>query len=137
MVDLIKPELKSVLITESRQVGSTDDLMAVESKNIQWLVSAPKFDQIVIGEDGFPATMVVPDPRAFAVHQIWLSNQMDRDAVKKKRDRYQALAVCKLILQYLPENEIKKKDLRMFPAAIIAEAVQVLDGSKLPPGYGD
>ena len=135
MVDLIKPEPKSALITESRQVGSSDDLMAVEIKNIQWLVSAPKFDQIVIGEDGFPATMVVPDPRAFAVHKIWLSNQMDRDSVKKKRDRSQALAVCKLILQYMPEFEIKQEDLRMFPATIIAEAVQALDGSDLPPGY--
>ena len=137
MVDLIKPEPKSVLAKESRQVGSADDLMAAEIKNLQWLVSAPKFDQIVIGEDGFPATMVVPDPHAFAVHKLWLSNQMDRNAVKKKRDRSQALAVCKLILQYMPEFEIKKEDLRMFPETIIADAVKALDGSDLPPGYGE
>jgi hypothetical protein len=135
MVDLIKPEPKSVLITEGRQVGSGDDLMAAEIRNLQWLISAPKFDQIVIGADGFPADMVVPDPRAFAVHKLWLSNQRGRDAVKKKRDRSQALAVCKLILQYMPEFEIKKEDLRMFPEAIIADAIQVLDGSDLPPGY--
>jgi len=135
MVDLIKPEPKSVLIAERRQVGSDDDLMAAEIKNLQWLISAPKFDQIVIGEDGFPAAMVVPDPRAFAIHKLWLSNQMDRDAVKKKRDRSQALAVCKLILQFMPEFEIKKEDLRMFPESIIADAIKVLNGSKLPPGY--
>jgi len=135
MVDLIKPEPKSVLIKESRQVGGTGDLMAAEIKNLQWLVSAPKFEQIVIGEDGFPATMVVPDPRAFAVHKLWVSNQTDRDAVKKKRDQSQALAVCKLILQYMPEFEIRKKDLRMFPKSIIADATRVLDGSDLPPGY--
>jgi hypothetical protein len=137
MVDLIKPEPKSVLTKESRQVGSADDLMAAEIKNLQWLISAPKFDQIVIGEDGFPATMVVPDPRAFAVHKLWVSNQKDRDAVKKKRDRSQALAVCKLILQYMPEFEIKQEELRMFPEAIIADAIKVLDGSDLPPGYGE
>jgi hypothetical protein len=137
MVDLIKPEPKSILEKESRQVGSTDDLMAVEIKNLQWLVSAPKFDQMVIGEDGFPATMVVPDPRAFAVHKLWLSNQMDRNAVKKKRDRSQALAVCKLILQYLPEFEIKKEELRKFPENIIADAVQAMDDADLPPGYGE
>lgn len=135
MVDLIKPEPKSVLIAERRQVGSDDDLMAAEIKNLQWLISAPKFEQIVIGEDGFPAAMVVPDPRAFAIHKLWLSNQMDRDAVKKKRDRSQALAVCKLILQFMPEFAIKKEDLRMFPEAIIADAIKVLNGSKLPPGY--
>lgn len=137
MVDLIKPEPKSVLIKESRQVGRADDLMAAEIKNLQWLVSAPKFQQIVIGEDGFPATMIVPDPRAFAVHKLWISNQLDRDAVKKKRDRAQALAVCKLILQYMPELEIKKEDLRMFPEAVIADAIKVLEGSDLPPGYGE
>jgi hypothetical protein len=101
------------------------------------LISEPQFEQIVIGEDGFPAAMVVPDPRAFAVHKLWLSNQRDRDAVKKKRDRSQALAVCKLILQYMPEFEIQKEDLRMFPEATIADAIQLLDGSDLPPGYGE
>ncbi|MFZ0611977.1 MAG: nucleotidyltransferase domain-containing protein [Desulfobacterales bacterium] len=137
MVDLIKPEPKSVLTTESRQIGCDDDLMAAEIRNLQWIVSSPKFEQIVIGEDGFPSTMVVPDPRSFAIHKLWLSNQIDREAVKKKRDRSQALAVCKLILQYMPEFEIKKEDLRMFPEAVITEALQVLNGSGLPPGYGD
>ena len=108
MVDLIKPEPRSVLVSENRQVGVGDDLMAAEIKNLQWLISAPKFTQIVIGQDGFPATMIVPDPRAFAVHKLWLSNQTDRDTIKKKRDRSQALAVFKLILQYMPEFEIKK-----------------------------
>jgi len=137
MVDLIKPEPKSVLITEGRQVGSVDDLMAAEIKNLQWLISAPKFEQIVIGEDGFPAVMVVPDPRAFAVHKLWLSNQIDREAVKKNRDHSQALAVSRLIFQYMPEFKIKKDDLRMFPEAVIADAIQVLDSSDLPPGYGE
>ncbi len=85
MVDLIKPEPKSVLTAESRQMGGGGDLMAAEIKNLQWLISAPKFDQVVIGEDGFPAVMVVPDPRAFAIHKLWLSSQKDRESVKKKR----------------------------------------------------
>ena len=137
MVDLIKPEPKSILIEENRQVGSGDDLIAAEIKNLQWLISAPKFDQVVVGEDGFPAHMVVPDPRAFAVHKLWLSSQKDREAVKKKRDRSQALAVCKLILQYMPEFEIRKEELRMFPEAIVADAMQVIESTDLPPGYGE
>ena len=137
MVDLIKVQPKSILIKEDRQVGSGDDLIAAEIKNLQWLISEPKFDQVVVGEDGFPAKMVVPDPRSFAVHKLWLSSQIDREAVKKKRDRSQALAVCKLILQYMPEFEIKKEELRMFPEAIIADAMQVIESSDLPPGYGE
>jgi hypothetical protein len=37
----------------------------------------------------------------------------------------------------MPEFEIRKEDLRMFPEAVIADAIQVLDGSDLPPGYGE
>jgi len=44
-------------------------------------------------------------------------------------------AVCKLIFQYLPEFEIKKENLRMFPENIIADALQVLHDATLPPGY--
>lgn len=136
MVDLVKPEPKSLLTLESRQLGGGDDLMAAEIKNLQWLISAPKIDQVVIGEDGFPANMVVPDPRAFAAHKLWLSDQSDRDVVKKKRDLHQACAVCKLVLQYLPEFEFKKQDLRMFPEAVIADVIRALGDTDLPPGYG-
>ena len=135
MVDLVKSEPKSILRKENRQMGGSDDLMAAELNNLQWLVPAPKISQIVIGDDGYPSTMVVPDPRAFAIHKLWLSERIDRNAIKKKRDRSQALAVCKLILQYLPEFKFKQKDLRIFPKTILAEAVQAFDSSDLPPGY--
>ncbi len=137
MVDLVKPEPRSVLEQENQRMGSADDFAAAEIKNLQWLVSAPKFKQIVIGEDGYPATMVVPEPHAFAVHKLWLSKQIDRDPVKKKRDRSQALSICKLILQYLPEFQFKPEELRMFPRVIIDEATQVFSHSELPPGYGE
>jgi len=135
MVDLIKPEPKSISMKERRQVGNLDDLVAAEIENLQWLVSAPKFNQIIIGQDGFPASMVAPDPRAFAIHKLWLSKQANREPLKKKRDRSQALAVCKLVLQYMPEFEFKKEDLRMFPKALITEAAQIMQASDLPPGY--
>lgn len=135
MVDLVKPEPKSMLQKENRRMGGSDDLVAAEIKNLQWLVSAPKFSQIVIGEDGYPAFMVVPDPRAFAIHKLWLSEQIDRDPVKKNRDRAQALAVCRLILHYLTELSFKPEELRMFPKDIIDETFKTLEGSELPPGY--
>ncbi len=60
---------------------------------------------------------------------------MDREAIKKKRDRSQALAVCRLILQYMPEFKMRKEDLRMFPETIVDNALQELGDSELPPGY--
>jgi hypothetical protein len=37
----------------------------------------------VIAQDGMPAPIVSPDPRAFAIHKMWLSKQDDRDPAKK------------------------------------------------------
>jgi hypothetical protein len=135
MVDLIKPEPKSLRQKENRQMGGADDLAAAEIKNLQWLVSAPKFSQIVVGEDGFPAAMTVPDPRAFAVHKLWLSQQTDRDPMKKRRDYSQAVAVCRLIVQYLPEFVFEPEALKMFPKAVVDQAAQTFGSNELPPGY--
>jgi hypothetical protein len=137
MVDLVKPEPNHLLKKEKRQMGDKDDLMAAEIRNLHWLVSAPKFSRVVIGDDGYPATMVAPDPRAFAVHKLWLSQQLDRDPLKKKRDYSQALAVSRIILQYLPDLQFKPEQLRMFPKTLVTEAVKAFHDSELPPGYGD
>ena len=135
MVDLIKPEPRSIQQKERRQMGGTEDLMAAEIKNLQWLVSATRLEQVVIGEDGYPATMIVPDPRAFAIHKLWVSEQKNREAVKKTRDRSQALAVCKVTLGYLPEFPFRRDELRMFPVDIVSDAAQVLENAELPPGF--
>ena len=133
MVDLVKPEPKSLLEAENRQMGDSHDLMAAEIRNLQWLVSAPKFRQIVIGDDGFPATMIVPDPRAFAVHKLWLSRQVDREPVKKARDHAQALATCKIVRQYLPAFQFKSEELKIFPGTVVEAAADTFKQSGLPP----
>jgi hypothetical protein len=46
------------------------------------------------------------------------------------------ISLCKLN-QYMPEFEIKKEDLCMFPEAIIADELQVLVGSDLTPGSAE
>jgi len=137
MVDLVKPEPKSIRVKESRQMGDAEDLMAVEIRNLHWLVSSPPFSQPVIGEDGFPANMIVPDPRAFALHKLWLSEQYDREPIKKNRDRAQALAVYKLVVQYFPNLPFAPQELKMFPKQIVTEAKSLFDKEALPPGYGE
>ncbi|MBI5895867.1 MAG: hypothetical protein HZB24_07670 [Desulfobacterales bacterium] len=51
----------------------------------------------------------------------------DHDPLKKERDHAQALAVCKLVLRYLPEFHSKPEELRMFPKTLVAEVLQALD----------
>ena len=36
----------------------------------------------------------------------------------------------------MPDFDINKLDLRMFSEDILTDAIQVLDGSGIPPGYG-
>ncbi len=55
--------------------------------------------QIVIAENGYPVRFIVPDPRVFALHKIWLSLQPTRDPIKRKRDFRQGEAVASLALE--------------------------------------
>ena len=136
MVDLLKPEPRPAHLLEKRRMGANGDMVAVEVQNLQWLVSSPKLNQVVIGDDGYPALMVVPDPRAFALHKLWLSLQSDREPIKRKRDKEQALAVCLLVLHYLPHLAFRSEELKMFPKSVVRAAAEALKASDLPPGYG-
>ncbi len=119
MVDLIRPMPSPPWKDQPRSVGGADDMQAVDTRKLDWMVSSPKLSQIVVGEDGFPARIVVPDPRSFVVHKLWLSQQKDRQPVKKPRDRMQAMAVMKLIRQYLPQYKLTPSDLKMFPKDVV------------------
>lgn len=79
-----------------------DDLVAAEVPGLQWLVNSPKLSIVAVDETGWPAPMRVADPRAFALHKAWLSNQLSRDPLKRQRDLAQARAVAAMVQEYLP-----------------------------------
>ncbi len=136
MVDLLKPEPRPAHLQEKRRMGRAgEDLVAAELPNLHWLVSSPKFTHHVIGDDGYPALMAVPDPRAFALHKLWLSRQADREPIKRKRDEEQALAVCTLVLCHMPHLTFAPDELKMFPKSVVDAATAAIRGSQLPPGY--
>jgi hypothetical protein len=76
-----------------------------------------------------PAPMIVSDPRAFVLHKFWLSNQDDREPVKKKRDREQAIAVGKLVVEHLTQYRFDASELRMFPLTVVQKATELFDQS--------
>ncbi len=126
MVDLIKPEPKSMLKKERKRMGIIGDLEATEIRNLNWPIASPKFIQNVIGDDGYPVKMAVPDPRGFVLHKIWMSQQPDREPVKKQRDHNQAITVGQLIAQYLPQFEFETDQLKMFPKAVVEAGSKVI-----------
>lgn len=132
MVDLIKATPRPPWKVEATRIGSEGDLDAAEIDSQRWISSSPAMDQVVIGEDGFPARMVVPDPRAFAIHKLWLSQDPSREPLKQSRDRAQAFAVAHLVDNYLVQHPFTEKEACMFPKSIRKQAVE---SKILPPGF--
>ncbi|MFP4586356.1 MAG: GSU2403 family nucleotidyltransferase fold protein [Desulfococcaceae bacterium] len=137
MVDLIKAEPRKIHQKEPRRMGEDGDLVAAEIPNLQWLLASPKLEQTVIGGDGFPARMAAPDPRAFAIHKIWLGDQPSREPVKRRRDREQGRAVAVLAMGYLPDRPFKNDLLRMLPKSVVDAARRDVERDELPPGFGE
>jgi hypothetical protein len=78
------------------------DLVVTEVPGLQWLLNSPKLDAVAIDEEGWPVPMRVPDPRAFALHKVWLSSLTTREPLKKPRDLDQARAVAALVQAQMP-----------------------------------
>ncbi|MCL2524055.1 MAG: nucleotidyltransferase domain-containing protein [Betaproteobacteria bacterium] len=86
--------------------------------NMKWLLASEKFQSVVVGQDGLPAPMICPDPRAFAVYKQWLSEQPDREPGKMKRDQQQAAATIALVREKFSHLALDENAERMFPASV-------------------
>lgn len=63
------------------------------------------------------------DPRAFALHKLWVSRQNSREAIKRRRDAEQARAVAMLAADHL-NLDFKAKDLLALQLALRQAAKQ-------------
>jgi len=97
-------------------LDNPDDFWAVRARNTDWLLSAPKFEAVIVGSNGNMANMVTVDPRAFALFKVWMAQQKDRDPLKKTRDANQAKVVVQLVQQYLPA--LGFDEIKTFPASL-------------------
>ena len=102
--------------------------MATEVPNLHWLMNSPRIEAVAIQENGVPVLMSVCDPRAFALHKAWLSDQPDRDPVKKPRDLAQAALVAEMIGTYLPQFPFDARALAMMPAKVREAAARRIEG---------
>lgn len=118
MVDLIKRRPVSLHDDKEPQQlhPNPDDFWAVKIRNMDWLLSAPRFTQTVVGVNGRMAEMTTLDPRAFVLHKAYISRLDDRDPIKKPRDRKQAQATYELIQERMPHLAFEA--IRVFPEEI-------------------
>jgi hypothetical protein len=119
MVDLITPLPLNPGISAAARIGEGEAAMAAaEIAGLDWLRDCPQVQQIAIDERGYPVPLSAPDPRAFALHKLWVSQRPDRDPGKARRDIAQARAVAGLVSRYLPHLRIDDPALAALPAAL-------------------
>ena len=94
-----------------------DDFWVVQAKNADWLLSAPKFSEVVVGVSGKVARMNTVDPRAFVLFKLWMSGQKDRERGKRLRDTSQAEVVAELIASERLA-QFNFDDLKVFPQSV-------------------
>jgi hypothetical protein len=146
MVDLIRAPIDSSGGFTS--IGTGIDLVAEQLRGLEWLTALPLMTQIVIADNGFPVRFVVPEPRAFALHKLWVSLQPTRDPIKRKRDLRQAEAVVQLALDYfnLSFDDAAIKALPSELTSMIPGLVDRINDRRpktqsertaLPPGFED
>jgi hypothetical protein len=139
LVDIIRPPAKNRLqpAGSDRFSDHDDDLHAIEIEGLQWLINSPRAEGIVLDERGYPVPLCCPDPRAFALHKLWLSRRADRDAAKKRRDAAQARIVAHLVVTRLPHLSFEDSYAAGMPGPLKALCPELLTLATPPQKTGD
>jgi len=101
-VEVIRPLRKNEVFRPVLRMSKAEgDFEPASIEGLQWLLNAPKFEEVPIAEDGRPLFVSCVDPRAFALHKLWLSRRENRAGLKRQRDELQARAVAAVATQYM------------------------------------
>lgn len=101
-VDIIRRETRDGDPHPLQLTGHEGDFWAVQAKNAELLVSAPKFSQMIVASTGQMARLDTIHPLTFVRFKQWMAKQPDRDPLKRRRDILQADLVNELVIEYLP-----------------------------------
>ncbi|MBK8522722.1 MAG: hypothetical protein IPL58_00440 [Betaproteobacteria bacterium] len=89
----------------------------------EWLLEGRPVDQVVCGRNGTPARIVAPDPRWFALHKLWMSDQDKRNPLKRPKDKRQGEALLSAITAEMPHYPLDEA----FRATLPPELVPYFD----------
>lgn len=124
LVDIVRPIRSNEIFAEEYDLGG---IVPVGIDGLKWLVNSPRFEATAIAEDGMPVWMSCIDPRAFALHKYWVSRQESREAIKRRRDAFQAYAVAD-VAQRLG-FKFDAKELSALPAELFSKWKSLLTPS--------
>jgi hypothetical protein len=84
----------------------------------EWLLPGRRVDQVVPCRDGSAARLVVPDPRWFALHKLWLAKKPARNPLKRGKDRAQGIALLDAVAAAMPHYPLDADFVRSLPDAL-------------------
>ncbi len=138
LVDLVRPMRDPPGKDERSAIADpATDLDAVQIEGLVWNENASAFAAVAIDARGFPLRMVAPDPRAFAIHKLWMSRRADRDPLKRMRDAAQARAVAGLVARHMPQLPFRPGGMRSFPRDVVAAAAPLFAVERSPDARFD
>ncbi|HTN60430.1 MAG TPA: GSU2403 family nucleotidyltransferase fold protein [Devosia sp.] len=93
-----------LLVAPSRvnTLGAKDQPRPVPLPEQEWLLFGRPVDQVIGCRDGSPARIVAPDPRWFALHKLWMSQQAKRNPLKRPKDHKQGFALLDAVATAMP-----------------------------------
>lgn len=98
-IDFLRRE-EAEKFTEAFSIsGAEGDIYPVKAKRSTRFLGSPPFEQVVIAVDGSMTLIRTIDPKTFMEFKEWMSGQQDREALKRNRDKLQALAVKQLLAE--------------------------------------
>ena len=109
---------------QERNIIFGDRLSPLELEGQDILHLGQKLRHVVVGRNGSPAPLRVPDPRCMAIHKQWLSQRHDRTAQKRRKDARQAVALWNAC-QHMPRFPINEEFIASLPPkwAAVAQAM--------------
>lgn len=79
-----------------------EDFWVAQAPRAQELLDSPSFSAVIVATNGDMARMNTLAPMPFIRFKQWMSTQLDRDPLKRRRDALQAAAVNQVLQEYLP-----------------------------------
>ena len=103
MRSMPSPETSSTTsCSRARTLGPRDRPRPIPLASQEWLLLGRPVDQVVPCRDWSAARLVVPDPRWFALHKLWLADQENRNPLKRRKDLAQGKAVLDAVAEAMP-----------------------------------
>ena len=84
-------------------LGPRDKPRPIPLPEQEWLLFGRSVDHVVVCRDGSPARIVAPDPRWFALHKLWMSQQAKRNPLKRAKDEIQGRILLNAISAAMPQ----------------------------------